>query len=59
VDTTDDKDTIVETPWPHGTTPHVDKLLDIGDAIAGAESTGDERRGLLVDGVSIKLADDD
>lgn len=53
IDTTDPDDTIVETPWPDGPHEHVGKLLDIGDAAAGAESAGTVRQELHIDGLVI------
>jgi hypothetical protein len=60
IDTTDPDDTIVEVPLPGGPVAHVGHLLDIGDAVAGAESMGPEteRREVRAGGLVIKLDED-
>ncbi len=59
IDTTDPDDTIVETPWPDGPHGHVGKMLDIGDAVAGVESAGDDtvRKELRIGGLIVKRDD--
>ena len=61
IDTTDPDDTIVETPLPDGPIEHVGKMLDIGDAVDGADSTGPDtvRQEVRVGGLVIRRADDE